>query len=506
MAAMNRQCPYRHLSYASFRLHAYCRIFLSAVDAPNSRIYRRTFSFCETRPNRSPHSTDPPEPSAESANSSLHAQASDSLPLDRTFTSDPQSHNDHAERSRPAQPETFSEASTEAPETENRLSENLIRSPVQIRRARGAARRETRAPPPSSTQNDLKHNPWAAILASPPRSCALTGARSPRELLIDFGLVRHPESSSLWVMPTQLLEGDLQGLENPKPSSSVGHEENESVLRKAPPLTRVTGASSVFGLPDLKKPSIIPRLFRHHLKHPVGPLSKNHLQNMVWRQDMTDFVLQMLRRYATNWLKKSSVNDGRTVTPRAWKVLDTCRNPTVQQLEDGLKRLGDLENMSWGAILVLDPKSEQLGEMTESAGAAAVPGESTASGIEEVRDTHSNLHSGQQGEIAESADTTAVPDENASSDIGAFQGTHSAETSEPSLPDFAQLPDHASKVPIFDLRGLLSEANLDELRSCHPLFQQNALFFRPFKNITEKPLVALWKVKLYMTDDEQFPS
>ena len=462
MATMNRQCQYSRIPYASFRLHTYRRLFLSTVEVPNTRASWRSFSSCESRPNQSSQSTKLPDQSGGTTDSSLYTPAS-ALPHDRTFTSNTQSHNGHRDPSRLPDPTIALEKPTDAPARQCRASENLVKSPIQIRKAKRAVRDARREPPPPTIQKALKHNPWAEILATPARQCSVTGVRAPSDLLIDYGLIKHPDSLSLWAMPTKLLEDELK-------CSKEGGDVNASRGTESPPSLRIANCPDILGLHRLQRPSLVSRLFTHRLRRPGGNISQKDQRKMVWREDMTDFVLRSLRTYATKWLKKSSLNDGRTVTPRAWKVLNTGHNPTVQQLEDALKELGDLENMTWGAVLVLSPGSGRLVE------------------------------------AAENSNTETVQENSAVSDFEMARDTQSAGTTKRCLPDLIQLPNHACKVPIFDLRRLLSEANLDELRNSHPLFQQHSLFFRPFKNITEQPLVALWKVKLHMTDDDDFPS
>ena len=84
-------------------------------------------------------------------------------------------------------------------------------------------------------KNELVDNPWARMLASPIRYCSVTGVRLPSDLLVPWGLVRKPGTQDVYFMPAELAEldelkdkrGDLQ-----KASSSTtqpgSHERSSS--------------------------------------------------------------------------------------------------------------------------------------------------------------------------------------------------------------------------------------------------------------------------------------
>ena len=96
------------------------------------------------------------------------------------------------------------------------------------------ARNRYRLPKPRSTNDNvssftsrIRRNTFANILASDVRMCALTGVRLPRELMLDFKLLGHPETGDPWILPVGLdkdstaLERDFQGLDG----RPVLHEE-----------------------------------------------------------------------------------------------------------------------------------------------------------------------------------------------------------------------------------------------------------------------------------------
>lgn len=57
-------------------------------------------------------------------------------------------------------------------------------------------------------EEELAHNPWAKMLASPIRLCSATGVRLPRDLLVPWGLAKNPATEEVYFMPTELAELD----------------------------------------------------------------------------------------------------------------------------------------------------------------------------------------------------------------------------------------------------------------------------------------------------------
>jgi hypothetical protein len=179
-------------------------------------------------------------------------------------------------------------------------------------------------------------------------------------------------------------------------------------------------------------------------------------QRLVWREDMTAFVQDHLRKLAVRELKRSALADvNPTVPPPGWYSLETDGDPDVRQLEESLSKLGELENMGWGAVLVLGSPTGKQAESDQS-------------------------ESSQEGN-----------DEDLSSQIPRRDP----------LTDLIRLPDPLLKVAVFDLRELLSAGQLEELRACHMLFQSTAVFFRATLQMTSRPLRQLWKLKNSIIDD-----
>lgn len=74
------------------------------------------------------------------------------------------------------------------------------------------------------------------------------------------------------------------------------------------------------------------------------------------------------------------------------------------------------------------------------------------------------------------------------------------EVEKSTLPDAVHLRQTRSRVPVFDLSVLLSEAELEELRRSDARFQNPALFFRPADKTTMDTLLTLWKLKNFLRE------
>ncbi|KAL1958888.1 hypothetical protein VTO42DRAFT_3441 [Malbranchea cinnamomea] len=457
---MDMRCAYRHVSYVSWRSHTLCCLYLSTKTPANSTT-QRTFS-CTPRQHQknsdqkipeipSLQRTQHPDPNSESHGNGFGQQHNTGAAELQSANSLSIPDNSEMNASKPNPPP----------------SERLVRSSVEIRRKKAAEMRQKKQKPKPAEPDPLRHNPWAQMLASPARMCALTQARLPKDFMVDFGLVKHPDASSYWLMPTKLLEDDLKNLE-PNPPTNDGEGEQAPVARQLRPLMRVTNSPLMLSSPAKLKPSSLQKLIPFSEKAPEGPITRHMQKNLVWREDMPDFVLQQLRKNAVKMMKRSSLSNGsRKVTPEAWMTLDVNGDPGVEQLEDALRKLGNLENMSWGAVLVLGPR---------------------------LKPQEQNVAENEGGNSSD-----ALPSDTDESHRASLSANARSD-----LPDLIQLPTGNAQIPIFDLRTLLSHENIDELRSFHPVFHQNALFFRAIKHITPGPLVALMQLKGHTLDTEDF--
>lgn len=68
------------------------------------------------------------------------------------------------------------------------------------------------------------------------------------------------------------------------------------------------------------------------------------------------------------------------------------------------------------------------------------------------------------------------------------------------LPEYVMLPQAQSKVPVFDLRVLLSEVEREALRALDEQFQASALFLRPDDTPTVDAVLTLWRLQSFLRE------
>jgi len=147
-------------------------------------------------------------------------------------------------------------------------------------------------------------------------------------------------------------------------------------------------------------------------------------------------------------------------------------------VREGLQKIGELDQMAWGGVLIL--KSVRPGNQKQY----EEDGKSVSG--------HPRQPSGSR-EMAISS--SAVP---------RSSPTLPGPSRLTQLPDFITLPSQGTQVPVFDLVDLLSDHDLDELRQHHPRFDRDALFFRPGGNIPVDAMLAMWRLKGYSMHDREF--
>ncbi|KAL1859251.1 hypothetical protein Plec18167_007818 [Paecilomyces lecythidis] len=419
-------CPNRHLSYAAWRLQVLRRVFL-----PPHEIQSSTHNF------------------RRDLSSSIHLRSEarqQNEPLSREKS------NGLKDNSPPRNVRLDT-----LPDPEDvalRPSQSLPQSPLLTKLRDPSVKKRKRAPTKEETER-LRHNPWAVALASPPRYCIATGARLPKAFLGDYGLLRpSAESESLWFMPVSLLKDELKSAQHSSQSPDAQEQTKSAATPSFGPLhipsVRIVHRFRL--LKEATKRFLVDRLSRRgksavssiipfRWRYPHGPLSSRAEKNLVWREDMPQFVLKNLRKEAVKELARVCRHDQNiTTSDGVWTAFGLSDN-SERPLLEALKRLPDLENMEWGGVLVL-----------------------------------------RQGNIQPECD----PD----SFISSF-------------PDYVTLPQRGKKVPVFDLSVLLSEENLEELRRTHPKFQESALFFRPGGTTPVEPMLALWRLKGYVMYDSE---
>ncbi|CAG7951560.1 unnamed protein product [Penicillium nalgiovense] len=344
-------------------------------------------------------------------------------------------------------------------------SQRLPQSPL-LTLSRPGAERNRKRRPTKQEEADLLKNPWALMLASPPRMCSVTGARLPSALLGTWGLVRQPDSDKLYMMPVGLLQDSLQSDKTKnlgsslKPTIPSQHEslatgiqcQEEDSLDESPIPTspdKQTGRQLVLRIAELlpllrsisvplslskkggKKSSIM-RLLPFRWKHPQGPVTAHEEKKIVWSEDMPELTLRSMRGFVVKKLGAVLEKYKRVGTSNGvWRALDLPEYSDAA-LQDAVESLERFDRMECGGVLLLGSRN------------SAAAGYTTPSSV--------------------SLDSVA-------------------------------LPQTGAKVPVFDLSVLFSESDINKLRESHAQFQHTALFFRPEDKLGIDAMISLWKTK-----------
>lgn len=353
------------------------------------------------------------------------------------------------------------ETSTEAEATVNpdtkRIppSQRLPQSPL-VTHPRNEPKKHRKKQATREDLEPLAKNPWAVALASPPRLCSITGARLPRALMGEWGLVQGPNEESLHMLPVGLFKDSLVGRGTSKPTSpedespsveaSTQNEEAASVrplhneqsrhqlvLRMVDRLPLLRKIAPPLGGGSSKRPTVA-KLLPFRWKHPNGPITMRVERSMVWRENMPEFVLRHMRLDVARKLEKTCKRFARLgASNGVWNVLE-MQEYSDTALEDALRCLQLVDRAECGAVLLLGPFPEST----------------------------------------------------------LFSGT-------------ILLPQTQRTIPVFNLSELLTDSHLRKLRDAAAShFQHPALFFRPDDPLSIETMLSLWKLKRFLASDSKF--
>ncbi|RAL02930.1 uncharacterized protein BO80DRAFT_423387 [Aspergillus ibericus CBS 121593] len=407
-------CLNNRLSYATWRLKVFHQLFRPNGVHPAAY---RTFS---TSSDGSPTPT-PDEPS--------------------TSTSTP------SDAQEPAQKQEQEEEAVEN-ESSFRPSELLPQSPLITNPRPGHDKLHRRKRRPDYTETDIHLNPWAQALASPLRACKLTGERMPRALLTEWGCLQRPDApEKLWLLPTGLFDDKLQASASSSPLEY--EQENQSVPRdhrlrllslrmvdRLPLLRTVT--DTYWSMKHGRKRQPLAKLIPHRWKQPLGPMTARDEDRLLWREDMPEFTLRMMRQDVLKWLKIATDESAKWAeTRKVWTEIPMRRygRGFLARRTFGMEPFHRVE---CSAVLVLNRKKAKPGKYT-----------------------------------------------------GLY----------PRMPNEVYVSTERRLAPVFDLTVMLSEAELQELREYHPRFENTALLFRPDNQATVDAMLALWKLRGFIRDD-----
>jgi hypothetical protein len=193
-----------------------------------------------------------------------------------------------------------------------------------------AARQKHRLPKqpptkkPTPFQRQLANNPYAQALATPMRMCTMTRTGLPSYFLQDFELIAHPETGDPWYMPRSLTSkhssptpmhsvnesGTAQSADSTSTTGSfTRHGPRAYVLSRAELLEATNARKGPFANPQERFPN------KRELEWKVF-----RDQKIGWREDMDQFVLELMRRRVGEGLQYlQSLKKGYLVRCKDWE-------------------------------------------------------------------------------------------------------------------------------------------------------------------------------------------
>ncbi|KAG8409966.1 hypothetical protein J3458_019038 [Metarhizium acridum] len=193
-------------------------------------------------------------------------------------------------------------------------------------KARRRSRKHSPSRPTGRFRKKLANNPYAQALATPIRRCPNTAVFLPRYFFQDFELVKHPQDDSPWWAPGPLAFEDLVYEEKP-PKDEIQSADSETAVPQAQTLGADNHASAAASSTRprrspvtsyaLSRKSVIDRIGGPNRKNAAlllatrtGMATGPNTKNPVWRQDMGDVLLRMMRRRAVDALVFQSGMNG----------------------------------------------------------------------------------------------------------------------------------------------------------------------------------------------------
>ncbi|KAG5934368.1 hypothetical protein E4U60_003929 [Claviceps pazoutovae] len=183
-------------------------------------------------------------------------------------------------------------------------------------KARRRQRKDEADKPIGRFRKKLTNNQYAQALATPIRRCCRTSAMLPRYFLQDFEVVQQPSTDTLWWAPGTLAFKDLAT------KSEHSKSPTNSTWRRRSPITGYMLSRNImfeFGKAGNQKKTHPPNLAGLRTGMAMSP----RISKAVWREDMGDAVLKLMRCLATDALIAASIHrkrqDLQNLQPCKWE-------------------------------------------------------------------------------------------------------------------------------------------------------------------------------------------
>lgn len=182
-------------------------------------------------------------------------------------------------------------------------------------------RKKTKARPDKNSHNrfqrQLRQNPYAQLLATPRRLCAVTRTQLPESMLQSFGLVRHPETSEVWWIPEGVTASrkpangasdEAEETDDPSPAATKEEPGGETTADADGHSAGTTEKQPAYRYPMhvLARQDLIRNFGIKGAKYHAGhrrvagmPSAPPLAKSAAWREDMDGVILDQRRRQIT---------------------------------------------------------------------------------------------------------------------------------------------------------------------------------------------------------------
>ncbi|KIX10269.1 uncharacterized protein Z518_01351 [Rhinocladiella mackenziei CBS 650.93] len=223
---MSLQCPYRHVSYATWRLRVLQTLCQSSESQPQRNPathvgkkatgQKQTYSISNHSNGKNKNKESNSEVAEAPKSSAISAEASE----DNSVSQRVESFNPYRPAGRQKIKDLIEDLKNVSPKVEKESKDSTLdsledripipKSPIFNLVENAAKRRGIQKEQPTDQElGQLANNPWAVMLSSPLRSCQGSGARLPMDLMINFDLVTNPNDGKEYLMPAELANLDV---------------------------------------------------------------------------------------------------------------------------------------------------------------------------------------------------------------------------------------------------------------------------------------------------------
>ena len=211
----------------------------------------------------------------------------------------------------------------------------------------------------------------ALALATPVRCCSFTGLRLPEHFHLDFGLQPHPTTGAPWYLPRIVSDNNYKTEPSPTLEQATSGPADSTSPNELSSTHLPAHADALRFISKLKR-----RQFRHLIPWRWKEDLTLNLDELVFREDMADYVLSLLRNNVVRRLAYLGARTAGYISRcDGWDYIDKHHQVAavlwLGEPRTGAKAVGkELDEKVGGPRSSALPATEVLGEVTADDSAA----------------------------------------------------------------------------------------------------------------------------------------